>query len=89
MNLLLAALVTCGFQGPAETQCLDLSGHVRAVTGDDRRYALIRKVICARPETGPDMDVEDPALLIFWDDGESREDAMVDLADERAGGCNS
>lgn len=33
---------------------------------------------------------DDPALLLFWDreDGESIDNAMVDLADERVNGCD-
>lgn len=88
MSLVWAALVSCGFQPAAATQCVDAGVGVRAVTSDDQRAALIHQVICARPETGEDLDPEDPALLIFWDEHASHADAMVALADERAGSCN-
>jgi hypothetical protein len=89
ITLLLAGLVSCGFQDAKATQCVEVEGgKVRAVTGADQRFALERKIICARKETGEDMDLEDPAILIFWDKGESRDNAMVDLAGERANGCD-
>lgn len=86
---LIAGIATCGFQEATAMQCADVNGGaVRAPTSAEQRFALQQKLICARPETGADMDLEDPALLVFWDDGESRDNALVDLADARANGCD-
>lgn len=49
----------------------------------------VQEFICWTTETR-NMRVDDPAILLFWDreDGESIDNAMVDLADERVNGCD-
>lgn len=84
-----ALTLSCGFQEATAVLCQDVDGgRIRAPTSEEQRQALVYRMICARKETGTDMDPEDPALLIFWEKGESRADAMVDLADARVNGCD-
>jgi hypothetical protein len=52
------------------------------------RCALaVQQFVCWTKESDH-IDDNDPALLLFWDEGERIEDTKVDLAIERVNGCD-
>ena len=83
--MILAALMLAPFMVPLEQRVEDCgSSFTRDECISSQRS---RVLICASAETENISDW-DLALVIFQNPGESLENAKVDLADERANGCD-